>query len=145
MTKLNHRKHQKTGQHTYRTIKNEITLDIKRSHTNYQNKLFDIEGHVSKNFWEYIKNLWKDCVGVSPLKLNGKVLVDGAEKADALNSQFYSLFTNEDLTNLPPADSEPFISMSYISFSIGGIANLLQSLDASKSRNTSNLFLKNVH
>ena len=91
------------------------------------------------------KNLWKDCVGVSPLKLSGKVLVDGAEKADALNSQFYSLFTNEDLTNLPPADSEPYISMSDISFSIDGIANLLQSLDASKSRNTSNLFLKNVH
>ena len=69
----------------YCSIKNEITSDIRRSHTNYQNRLFD---NTSKNFWKCIKNLRKDCVGVSPLKLNGRVLVDGAEKADALNNQF---------------------------------------------------------
>ena len=78
----------------YRSIKNEITSDIRRSHTNYQNRLFDNEGRASKNFWKYVKNLRKDRVGVSPLKLDGKVLVGGAEKADALNNQFYSVFTN---------------------------------------------------
>ena len=70
----------------------------------------------------------EDHVGVIPLKLNGKVSIDSAEKADALNSQFYLVFTNEDLTNLPPTDSEPYISMCNISFSIDGIANLPQSL-----------------
>jgi len=89
----------------YRTIKNEINYDIKRSHTSYQNRLFDNEGHVSKHFWKYVKNLRKDCVGVSPLKLDGKILI---EKANALNNQFYSVFTNEDLTNLPQAGMHPF-------------------------------------
>ena len=88
----------------YRTIKNEITADTKYSHTNYQNRLFDNEGHASKNFWKYVKISRKDCVGVGPLKVNGKVLVDGAEKVDALNNQFYLVFTNEDLANLPLAD-----------------------------------------
>ena len=34
----------------YRTIKNEITSEIKKSHANYQNRLFDNEGQVSKIF-----------------------------------------------------------------------------------------------
>jgi len=53
------------------------------------------EGRTSKNFWKYIKNLRKDHVGVSPLKLNGRVLVDGAEKADAF-------FILSSLTNISP-------------------------------------------
>ena len=76
-----------------------------------------------------VKNLKKDHVWVSPLKLNGKVLVDGAERADALNNQFYSVFTNEDLTDFPTADLNSHISIPNISFSIDGIANLLQGLD----------------
>ena len=135
MIKLNHPKHQKTGQHIA-LLKMKLLLIqcIKHSHTNYQNRLFDNEGHASKNFWKYVKNLRKDRVGVSPLKVNGKVLdLDGAEKADALNNQFYSVFTNGDLTNLPLADLEPHTSMSDISFSIDGIVNLLQCLDVNKS------------
>ena len=82
---------------------------------------------------KYIKNLQKYRVEISPLKFNGRVLVDGAEKANVLNNQFYSVFTNEDLTNLPPVDLHPSISLPDISFSIDGIVNLLQGLDNNKS------------
>ena len=111
----------------YRTIKNEINSDIKRSHTSYQNTLFDNEGHVSKHFWKYVKNLRKDRVGVSPLRLDGKILIDGAEKANALNNQFYSV------TNLPQAAEHPHIAVPNISFSTEGIINLLQDLESNKS------------
>jgi len=120
---------------TYCPIKNKITADINYSHTNYQNQLFNNKGHVSKRFWKYVKSLWKDHVGVSPLKMDGKDVINGAEKAesDTLNNQFYSVFTNEDLTNFPSTDSEPFASMPKISFTIDGILNLLQNLDVNKS------------
>ena len=117
----------------YRSIKNEITADINYSHTNYQNQLFNSKGHVSKRFWKYVKSLRKDRVGVSPLKIDGKDIINGAEKADMLNNQFYSVFTNEDLTNFPPTYSEPFTSMPNISFTTDGILNLLQNLDVNKS------------
>ena len=71
--RLRHLKHLKTGQHAYHSVKNQITTDISRSHTNYQNRLFNNQGYASKNFWKYVQNLKKDCVRVSPLKLNGKV------------------------------------------------------------------------
>ena len=109
----------------YRTIKNEITSDTKTSHTNYQNRLFDNEGQVSKKFWKFVKNLRKDRVGVSTLKLDDKILGDGTEKANTtLNNQFYSVFTNEDLTNLPQATMHSHISVPNISFSTEGITTL---------------------
>ena len=43
------------------------------------------------------------------------------------------MFTNEDLTNLPPTDFKPHITMPNISFTIDGILNLLQDLDVNKS------------
>jgi len=93
----------------YCTIRNEITSVIKRSHINYQNRLFDNEVHAFKNFWKYIKNLRKDHVGVSPLE---KALTDGTEKANILNNQFY---INEDLTSLPPAASDfPIPNISFL-------------------------------
>jgi len=64
--------------------------------------------------------------------LDDKILIDGAEKANALNNQFYSVFTNEDLANLPQAAVHSHISVPNISFSIEGITNLLKDLDANK-------------
>jgi len=50
----------------------------------------------------------KDRVSVSLLKIDGKDVINGAEKADTLNNQFYSVFTNEDLNNFLLTDLDPF-------------------------------------
>ena len=78
-----------------------------------------------KIFGNFVNNLRKDRVGVSALKLDDKILGDGAEKANTtLNNQFYSVFTNEDLTNLPQAAMHSHISVPNISFSTDGITTL---------------------
>ena len=51
-----------------------------------------------KSFWSHIKKVKKDEVGIGD---NGKILNDALAKAEALNQQFSSVFTQEDLTNIP--------------------------------------------
>ena len=64
---------------------------------------------------------------------NGKVITDSLEKAEALNNQFYSVFTDEDLFDLPQLDLLEYPMMPEISFSISGIHSLLLNLDSNKS------------
>ena len=64
---------------------------------------------------------------------NGKVITDSLEEAEALNNQFYSVFTDEDLFDLPQLDQLEHPMMPEISFSISGIHSLLLNLDSNKS------------
>ena len=41
-----------------------------------------------KVFWSYIKNLRKDNQGVSDLKVDGKLVSEDKQKAEALNNEF---------------------------------------------------------
>ena len=87
---------------SYRKIKNEITKDIRTAHSRYQCQLFDSDSNTtSKKFWKYIKSLRKDHVGVSTLSSGDKQIIDSFEKAELLNKQFHSVFTNENLSDIP--------------------------------------------
>jgi hypothetical protein len=54
-----------------------------------------------KLFWNYIKNKKKDRCRVATLKRNGLTFSDSRTKSNILNSQFSSVFTSEDLSNMP--------------------------------------------
>ena len=59
-----------------------------------------------KRFWKYIRDKTKGKSGISPLKKkNGTMAVSDKDKAETLNNFFGSVFTKEDLNNLP--DSKP--------------------------------------
>ena len=76
-------------------IKNEITKEIRTAHSSYQCQLFDNDSNdASKKFWKYVKSLRK---GVSSLSSGGKQVTDSFEKAELLNSQFHSVFTDDNL------------------------------------------------
>jgi len=71
-------------------------------------------------------------LGVSTLSSGAKQVTDSFEKAEILNSQFHSVFTNENLSNIPTPESlHP--SMPDISFFTEGIFKLLCELDVTKS------------
>ena len=69
-----------------------------------------IEGgrKICKKFWSYIKSVKKDSSGVAPLKENGAVVSNARGKADILNRQYESVFTSEDLINLPHLDPNQY-------------------------------------
>ena len=50
-----------------------------------------------KRFWSYIKQLNKEELGIADFEINGSIISDNKSKADMLNNQFLSVFTQEDL------------------------------------------------
>jgi hypothetical protein len=48
-----------------------------------------------KKFWNYIKGLRKDNSGVAPLRDNGILVNNTQQKAEILNIQYHSVFTQE--------------------------------------------------
>ena len=79
---------------------------------------------------------------ISTLVVNGQHISDTREKADVLNNYFESVFTKENLSNIPimdPTNSFMTPGMSDISFSIDGIQHQLSKLDANKAKGPDNI------
>ena len=55
---------------------------------------------TSKQFLSYVRTKRTDATGIPVLKVDGKDITTGKEKAESLSKQYDSIFTNEDLTNI---------------------------------------------
>ena len=63
----------------------------------------------------------------------GILHADAKDKAEILNRQYQSVFTNEDTSDIPTPDGEPYSSMPEITVSIEGVQKLLQKLNPQKA------------
>jgi len=129
----------------YRIIKNSINNKIKVAHNNYFSRMFDdsFDGN-RRQFWKYIRAKRKDFHNISTLTVNGKVISDSKSKADALNNYFESVFTKEDLSNIPSmsgSENPPstLSAMASITFSVAGIQQQLSLLDSNKASGPDNI------
>ena len=87
-----------------------------------------------KRFWNYIKSLRKDSTGIAPLKDNGRLFNASKDKADKLNRQYQSVFTQEDPdTQVPDPDGKPYPDMNNIYVSEDGVRKLLQKSNPRKA------------
>ncbi len=76
---------------------------IRNTHWEYLNNIL-AEGLAEGNtrpFWRYIKSRKQDSFGIAPLKEDGVVHSEAREKAEILNRQFESVFTQEDGEAIP--------------------------------------------
>lgn len=60
-----------------------------------------------KRFWSYIKRLNQEDLGVADFEVGGNVISDGRLKSEILNNQFSSVFTKENLENIPEVGCDP--------------------------------------
>ena len=86
-----------------------------------------------KRFWSYIKSIRKDTGGVAPLKENGRLNADPKDKANILNRQYESTWTQEDTHDIPSPDGEPYPPMKDVHVSTEGVTKLLQKLNPAKA------------
>ncbi|KAI8516782.1 hypothetical protein Bbelb_053630 [Branchiostoma belcheri] len=127
-------KAKKTGQeedwNKYKRVKSGVQKCIRQAHSKY---VADILGEAivdkPKTFWSYIKGLGKDIVGVAPLKVGNTIISDSGKKAEALSSQFKSVFTEEDTTDIPSLDQPCTPPMEHIEVSTDGVEKMLQAFD----------------
>ena len=85
-----------------------------------------------KRFWSYIKSLKVDNIGIPTLNNNNKLESDNRLKAEILNSQLKSVFTQENV-HLPQEPSRNIPPMYDIIITTEGVAKLLHGLNPNKA------------
>ena len=79
-----------------------VTQAIENPHIDYQSQLFDTNQNTfSKKFCKYVEGLHKDRTGIAPLKVNKTIIYEGKDKAEEPNDQFFSVFTEKDVSYIP--------------------------------------------
>ena len=78
-----------------------------------------------KRFWNYIKSLRKDNTGISSLNDKGRLFNEPKDKANILNRQYMSVFTQEDQGDVPNPTGSSYAKMDDITVTTEGVRKLL--------------------
>ena len=87
----------------------------------------------------YLKSRRQDQCGVSTLKSQDTVASSNHAKAEMLNKQFCSVYTQEDTDKMPDKGPSPYPDMAPITVIRNGIEKLLAKLDPSKASGPDNI------
>ena len=100
----------------------------------YLNNLLDPEqDSTSKIFWKYMKARKQDSVSIGTLKADGIITESAESKANLLNKQFVSVFTKDDLSNIPDKSQSPFKPMDEIVVNENGVKKCIDCLNEKKA------------
>ena len=88
---------------------------------------------ISKRFWSYIKSTRKDNLGVGTLKSGDTEIVNSEQKAEVLSDQFASVFTDENLFNIPNMGPSTITDIPPLKFDVSGITSLYLLLGSKRS------------
>ena len=123
----------------YRQCKGDVQKLERQAYFSYINNIIEVnEDHddkpsKQKRFWSYIKSLRKDNTGISPLKDKGRLFNAPKDKANILNRQYQSTFTQEDTNQVPSPSGIPYPDMEDIEVDEAGIRKLLQKTNPRKA------------
>ena len=101
----------------------------------------DLESRQSNlnNLWSYIKSLRKDNTGLAPLKDKGRLCNAAVDKANILNRQYQSVFTQEEPGKAPCPDGLSYPDMNEFTVTTSEIHKLIQHLNPWKAAGPDNL------
>jgi hypothetical protein len=139
----------KTGKESdirkYRNCKSQTQKLERTSYYSYINNIIEFDTSdpekqtKQKKFWTYIKSLRKDNTGVTPLKDNGRLFNSPTDKANILNKQYMSVFTQETSGDIPTPSGTPYPDMDNIVIQEQGIEKLLKNLNPKKATGPDNI------
>ncbi|CAG2185990.1 unnamed protein product [Mytilus edulis] len=112
----------------FKLLRKTVKTKLEEAHQNYISKLLEVdeEGErktpvVGKKFWQYVKSKKRDSCGVAPLISNGKLMEDSKGKAEALNHQFVSVFTDENTSSQPKLNGSPSPDIDHLEITVEGM------------------------
>ena len=124
--------------HKYIEQRNKCNRDIKRAKREYERKISHECKENPKKFWQYVQEKTKCVSGISPLdKGDGNLAFDSKEKADILNRFFSSVFTHENVDNVPdlePGSRSDHTFLSDVVITEEAVRKKLQQLNPSKAQ-----------
>ena len=141
----------------FHSLKTEAQRMWREAKDKYTNSVFDPQDGEDdydkkkkqplKKFFGFIKSLKKDASGVAPLKRDGVLVSDSKGKANILNQQYASVFTEEDTETVPDLGPSPHQKMPHPTVTQKGVQKLLASLNPNKAAGPDKLsprFLREV-
>ena len=114
-----------------KALKKEAQKTCRVTHDNYSNNMLTNENKNPKRFWKFIKPHKKDSTGVYPLKKEGLTFSDSLNKANIMGDQFCSIFTQEDMSELP-GRTKPNTLLASHKGHIKGVLKLLKASSPTK-------------
>ena len=114
--------------------RSKVKQNIYQSHRTYISEIVAASLNDSpKSFWSYIRALYKEETGIPTLRTNsGLPATSDCAKANVLNEQFQSVFTDEDMQNLPSC-KKLFPDMTETNFDLDGVIKQLQKINPNKA------------
>ena len=90
----------------YKSVEKEVQKSVRRAKRNYERNLAKHAKKNPKEFYSYLKSRTTNKQTVGPLKSDvGDLVSDDAKMAGMLNEFFSSVFTSEDLENVPKPET----------------------------------------
>ncbi|CAB4025778.1 Hypothetical predicted protein, partial [Paramuricea clavata] len=131
-------KAKKSGKETdwskFKTAKKQLSKNLKSARDTYlSGYLTDTMQENPKAFWSYIKRLRQDNPGVEDFKMDNELISDAGLKSEVLSKQFASVFTTENVENIPTPGSNFTLAIGNIVITVKGVEKQLASLDAKKA------------
>ena len=136
-----HKRAKKSGKEKdmlkFQDLRKEAQRTMRSAHNSYLNKVISEDGN--KGLWRYVKNQKKSSSGVGTLAANGKAGITPIEKAQMLNDQFTSVFTQDQADTTPDLGPSPFPQMAKISIAEDGVCSLLSKQNPKKASGADNI------
>ena len=86
----------------YNSLRNQVTSNIRNDRIAFERNISKEIKNNNKVFWRYVNSQRKSKTSIPDLKnKEGTLVTDDKEKAELLNKQFSSVFTQEDKNNIP--------------------------------------------
>ena len=130
-------------------FKKETLRAIRKAHWDHVNSILvdSIDQHDSKPFWRYIKSRRQENFGIAALKKDGALVRDAKSKAEILNQQFKSVFTQSNPDDRPQLQGEEYPPIEDLAISEEGVLKLLLDIKVNKASGPDNVpgkFLKEM-
>jgi len=119
----------------YKVHKRHTQKALRQAHWEHVNTILEdsLESGNRKPFWKYIKAKKKDNIGMAPINDKGQLYSDSPTKAELLNKQFKSVFTQEKTDEpLPKIPGKEYTKINRLDITTAGVQKLLANLDTKR-------------
>ena len=118
----------------YKDARSKVKHNIRQSHCTYISEIVAASlSYSPKSSWSYIRALHREETGIHTHRTSsGLPATSDCAKANVLNEQFQSVFSDEDMQNLPSC-KKLFPDMTEINFDIDDVIKQLQKINLNKA------------
>ena len=120
---------------SYKSLRNQVSAATRQDRIAFERNISKEIKNDNKLFWRYVNSQRNSNSNIPDLKReDGTLTSNDAEKAELLNKQFTSVYTDEDVNNLPILEPLPIISnLDNIEIHQAEVKKLLKNLRTQKS------------